>query len=151
MKIIKFSGIAFGLVFSVLLLIALVITRDGERVPVSGEGTVMLDAGTFEAYPLPDYAAKFVNDEYKSYLVEVEPGVKVHVLEVGSGFPVYLQHGNPTSGFLYRKVAAALPTDQVRVIMPTMVGLGFSSKIPASEHTLDNHMRWMASVLEQLL
>ena len=140
MKIIKFSGIAFGLVFSVLLLIALVITRDGERVPVIGEGTVMLDAGTFEAYPLPDYAAKFVNDEYKSYLVEVEPGVKVHVLEVGSGFPVYLQHGNPTSGFLYRKVAAALPTDQVRVIMPTMVGLGFSSKIPASEHTLDNHM-----------
>jgi len=150
MKMIKFSGIAFGLVFSVLLLIALVITRDGERVPVIGEGTVMLDAGTFEAYPLPDYAAKFVNDEYKSYLVEVEPGVKVHVLEVGAGFPVYLQHGNPTSGFLYRKVAAALPTDQVRVIMPTMVGLGFSSKIPASEHTLDNHMRWMASVLEQL-
>lgn len=34
--------------------------------------------------------------------------------------------------------------------MPTMVGLGFSSKIPASEHTLDNHVRWMASVLEQL-
>ena len=57
MKMIKFSGIAFGLVFSVLLLIALVITRDGERVPVIGEGTVMLDAGTFEAYPLPDYAA----------------------------------------------------------------------------------------------
>jgi len=150
MRTIRLSGLAFGLVLIVLLLTASIITRDGERVAVVGEGTVILDAGTFEAYPLPDYAAKFVNDQYKSYLVEVEQGVKVHVLEVGSGFPVYLQHGNPTSGFLYRKVAAALPTDQVRVIMPTMVGLGFSSKIPASEHTLDNHMRWMAGVLEQL-
>jgi len=74
----------------------------------------------------------------------------VHVLEVGEGFPVFLQHGNPTSGFLYRKVAAELPTDRVRLIMPTLAGLGFSSKIPVGEHTLDNHMRWINSVLQQL-
>jgi len=127
-----------------------VITRDGERIAPEGEGAVSLDAGDFEAFPLPDYAAKYVRNEYKSYFVEVEPGIKVHVLEVGSGFPVFLQHGNPTSGFLYRKVAEELPTDRVRVIMPTLVGLGFSSKIPASEHTLDNHIRWINSVLEQL-
>jgi len=126
------------------------ITRDGERIVPEGEGTITLDGGEFEAFPLPDYAAKYVTDEYKSYFVEVEPGIKVHVLEVGSGFPVYLQHGNPTSGFLYRKVAEKLPTDRVRVIMPTLVGLGFSSKIPASEHTLENHIRWMNSVLTQL-
>ncbi len=102
-----------------------VITRDGEMVVPEGEGTIPLDAGDFEAFPLPDYAAKYVTDEYKSYFVEVEPGIKVHVLEVGSGFPVFLQHGNPTSGFLYRKVAEELPTDRVRVIMPTLVGLGF--------------------------
>jgi haloalkane dehalogenase len=126
------------------------ITRDGERVVPEGEGTIFLDAGEFEAFPLPGYAAKYVTDEYKSYFVEVEPGIKVHVLEVGSGFPVFLQHGNPTSGFLYRKVAEALPTDRVRVIMPTLVGLGFSSKVPASEHTLDNHIRWIHGVLEQL-
>ena len=128
----------------------LLITRDGEQIATIGHGTLATDAGTFEAYPLPDYAATFVNDDYKSYLVEVEPGIKIHVLEVGNGFPVYMQHGNPTSGFLYRKVAAELPLDQVRVILPTMVGLGFSSKIPASEHTLDNHIRWMANVLNQL-
>ena len=132
------------------ILFAVVITRDGGRVVPEGEGTIPLDAGDFEAFPLPDYAAKYVTDEYKSYFVEVEPGIKVHVLEVGSGFPVFLQHGNPTSGFLYRKVAEELPTDRFRVIMPTLVGLGFSSKIPASEHTLDNHTRWMNSVLEQL-
>jgi len=127
-----------------------VITRDGELVTPEGEGTITLDAGTFEAFPLPDYAAKHITDGYKSYFVEVEPGIKVHVLEVGSGFPVFLQHGNPTSGFLYRKVAEELPTDRLRVIMPTLVGLGFSSKIPASQHTLDNHVRWINNLLVQL-
>ncbi len=47
-------------------------------------------------------------------------------------------------------MAEDLPTDRVRVIMPPLVGLGFSSKIPASEHTLDNHIRWINGVLEQL-
>ena len=110
---------------------------------------VTLNAGDFEAFPLPDDVANFVTDGYRSYFVEVEPGIKVHVLEVGSGFPLVLLHGNPTSGFLYRKVAAALPTDRVRVIMPTLVGLGFSSKVPASEHTLDNHIRWIGGVLKR--
>ena len=132
------------------IVMAAVITRDGKMVTPRGEGTITLDAGTFEAFPLPNFATKFVNDGYKSYFVEVEPGIKVHVLEVGSGYPVFLQHGNPTSGFLYRKVAAELPTDRLRLIMPTLVGLGFSSKIPASQHTLDNHMRWINNVLLQL-
>jgi haloalkane dehalogenase len=142
--------IGFGVFVVAILVMAVVITRDGDRVVPHGEGAVFLDVGEFEAFPLPDYAAKKVTDEYKSYFVEVEPGIKVHVLEVGTGFPVFLQHGNPTSGFLYRKVVDALPTDRVRVIMPTLVGLGFSSKVPASEHTLDNHIRWIHGVLEQL-
>jgi haloalkane dehalogenase len=127
-----------------------VITRDGEVVTPVGQGTITLDAGTFEAFPLPQYAAKHLSEGYKSYFVEVEPGIKVHVLEVGTGFPVFMQHGNPTSGFLYRKIAEELPKDRVRLIMPTMVGLGFSSKVPASAHTVDNHIRWINSVLVQL-
>lgn len=130
--------------------VAVVITRDGEPVTPLGEGAVTLDAGTFEAFPLPQYAAKHLTEGYKSYFVEVEPGIKVHVLEVGAGLPVFLQHGNPTSGFLYRKIAEELPKDRLRLIMPTMVGLGFSSKVPASAHTVDNHMRWINSVLVQL-
>jgi haloalkane dehalogenase len=129
---------------------ALVVTRDGERVTPKGEGTIALEAGTFEAFPLPDYAAKHIFGDTKSYFVEVEPGIKVHVLEAGSGYPVLLMHGNPTSGFLYRKVAAELPKDRVRLIIPTLVGLGFSSKVPASQHTLDNHIRWINAVLARL-
>ncbi len=127
-----------------------VITRDGRLVTPRGQGTVTLDAGTFEAFPLPDYASKHITDDYKSYFIEVEPGIKIHILEVGSGFPVFLLHGNPTSGFLYRKIAGELPKDRLRLIMPTLVGLGFSSKIPASQHTLDNHIRWMNRVLVEL-
>ena len=134
----------------IIVVVALMLVRDGERIIPRGEGKVELDVGEFEAFPLPDYAAAAVSDDYKSYFIEVEPGIKIHVLEIGQGYPVYLQHGNPTTGLLYRKVAELLPLDRVRVIMPTMVGLGFSTKVPASEHTLDNHMRWMNRVLTTL-
>ncbi|MEM9310958.1 MAG: alpha/beta fold hydrolase [Pseudomonadota bacterium] len=143
-------GIGLGVLLAILAVGAFWITRDGSRVTAEGNGTVALEGGTYEAFPLPDYAAKVVTDDYKSYFVEVEPGIKIHVLEVGEGYPVYLQHGNPTSGLLYRQVAAELPTEKMRLIMPTMVGLGFSSKVPASEHTLDNHVRWMSAALREL-
>ncbi|WP_299191679.1 alpha/beta fold hydrolase [uncultured Erythrobacter sp.] len=126
------------------------LTRDGSSVTPEGSGTVSTAGGEFEGFTLPDYAAAALTDDYKSYFVEVEPGVKIHVLEVGEGYPVYLQHGNPTNGMLYRKVAAGLPHDQFRLIMPTMVGLGFSTKVPASEHTLENHIRWMTNALDQI-
>ena len=134
----------------ILAYLSFYITRDGEVFTPIGEGEVILDSGTYEAFQLPAFALSMVDANYKSYLIEVEPGLKVHVLETGKGFPVFLMHGNPTSGFLYRKVVQSLPLDKVRVIMPTSLGLGFSSKIPASQHTLENHIRWINTVLEKL-
>ena len=61
-----------------------------------------------------------------------------------------MQHGNPTSGFLYRKVAEHLPTDRFRLIMLTMVGLGFSSKVPVADHAVENHNRWLNTALREL-
>jgi haloalkane dehalogenase len=130
--------------------IVIALTRDGQMVTPEGNGSVSTGGGTFESFPLPDYAAQHITEDYKSYLIEVEPGIKVHMLEVGSGYPVVLLHGNPTSGFLYRKVVDQLPKDRLRLIMPTLVGLGFSSKVPASQHTLDNHSRWINSALARL-
>ena len=143
----------FAVVISIFILIIIFsfyITRDGQIITPVGEGTITLDTGVYENFPLPDYAAKMITENYKSYFIEVEPGLKVHILEVGEGFPVFLMHGNPTSGFLYRKIADKLPQDKVRVIMPTSIGLGFSSKIPASQHTLSNHIRWINKVLNEL-
>ena len=142
--------VVFGVVAVGFALFGFSVTRNGPLVTPSGEGVVALEAGEFEAFALPEYAADFVDDDYKSYLVEVEPGIKIHVLELGRGLPVYMQHGNPTSGFLYRKVAEQLPRDEFRLIMPTMVGLGFSSKIPSDQHTLENHIRWMNDALSQI-
>jgi haloalkane dehalogenase len=129
---------------------AYAITRDGSIVTPAGAGTVSTASGTFEGFPLPGYAQKFVTDAYKSYFIEVEPGIKVHILEVGEGYPIFMQHGNPTSGFLYRKIVEHLPLNRVRVIMPTLVGLGYSSKIPVSMHTMVNHNRWINTALRQL-
>lgn len=130
--------------------IVFTLTRGGHLVTPEGNGSVSIDREDFEIFPLPDYAARHITEDYKSYFIEVEPGIKVHMLEVGSGYPVVMLHGNPTSGFLYRKVVDELPTDRLRLIMPTLVGLGFSSKVPASQHTLDNHIRWINAALAQL-
>ena len=133
-----------------LIILSFFVTRDGYVVTPIGDGQVVLDSGTYEAFPLPNYASNMVGSNYKSYFIEVEPGLKVHVIEAGEGFPVFLMHGNPTSGFLYRKVVEKLPLNKVRVIMPTSLGLGFSSKIPASEHTAENHIYWINKVLKEL-
>lgn len=146
----KWTLISLAALIVAALITSFVITRDGKVVTPVGKGAVKIGSKTFEAFPLPDYAASVLSEDYKSYLVEVEPGIKIHVLEVGQGYPVYLQHGNPASAVLYRKVAAELPTDRMRLIMPTMVGLGFSTKIPASQHTVDNHLRWMNAALKEL-
>ena len=142
--------IGIGFVLVPVIAGVLWMTREGSVVTPQGSGSVTTASGDFEAFPLPDYAAAALPEGYKSYLLEVEPGIKIHVLEAGTGIPVYLQHGNPTNGLLYRKVWQELPTDRMRLIMPTMVGLGFSTKIPASQHTLDNHVRWMNAALRQL-
>ena len=133
-----------------LIILSFFVTRDGYVITPIGDGQVILDSGTYEAFPLPIYASNMVDSNYKSYFIEVEQGLKVHVIEAGEGFPVFLMHGNPTSGFLYRKVVEKLPLNKVRVIMPTSLGLGFSSKIPASEHTAENHIYWINNVLKEL-
>lgn len=81
----KFFLISLSIFAVFSITFAVLITRDGQLVTPVGTGTVTLNAGTFEAFPLPQYAAKHLTEGYKSYFVEVEPGIKVHVLEVGTG------------------------------------------------------------------
>lgn len=75
----------------------------------------------------------------------------MHVMEAGHGRPVLLLHGNPTWGFLYRRVMAALAGEPLRLIAPDLVGLGFSDRPRrAAEHSLQAHARWLADLLEAL-
>ena len=98
---------------------------------------------------LPDWLDEQL--PFERYMVEVDDGLRVHVMEQGDGTPVLLFHGNPTWGYLYRKVAAELAGEPYRLIMPDLIGLGFSDRPPErSEHTLENHARWMGSLVRSL-
>jgi haloalkane dehalogenase len=59
-------------------------------------------------------------------------------------------HGNPTWGFLYRKIMTALAGEPLRLIAPDLVGLGLSSKPAAEAHRLESHGRWMAELIAGL-
>jgi pimeloyl-ACP methyl ester carboxylesterase len=80
-------------------------------------------------------------------------GWRVHVMEWGppDGRPVLLVHGNPTWGFLWRKVVAALAGTPLRLVVPDLVGLGYSDKPgDAGAHTLDHHTRIFGAVVDAL-
>ena len=102
------------------------------------------------APPLPDWIERLLPAGVRRYRADVG-GYRMHVMEVGDGRPVLMLHGNPTWGFLYRKVAAALAGQPLRLVLPDLVGLGFSDRPRAAgEHTLDNHARWLGALLDGL-
>ncbi len=75
----------------------------------------------------------------------------MHVMETGRGLPVLMVHGNPTWGFLYRKVALGLQGQGFRAIMPDLIGFGLSDKPrDFGVHTIVNHSRWLGSLIERL-
>jgi cis-3-alkyl-4-acyloxetan-2-one decarboxylase len=102
-----------------------------------------------QAPALPDWLDRQL--PFRRSLVDVGGGVRMHVMEQGSGRPVVMLHGNPTWGFLWRKVALALTGEPLRIILPDLVGLGLSDKPrdPAA-HTLENHARWLGTLLDTL-
>ena len=77
--------------------------------------------------------------------------LRMHVMELGEGRPVLMLHGNPTWSFLYRKVASALTGEPLRLIMPDLIGLGFSDKPrDLGQHTLLAHSRWLGQLIDAL-
>lgn len=69
-------------------------------------------------------------------------------LEPSAG-TVVLLHGNPTWGFLWRKVMRRL--DGLRVVVPDLLGLGFSDKLRRVEdHSLEGHVEALAELARAL-
>ncbi|MDH3398783.1 MAG: alpha/beta fold hydrolase, partial [Acidimicrobiia bacterium] len=103
---------------------------------------------TLPAPPLPTWLERMV--PFRRYVVQAGDNHH-HVMEIGEGPPVLCVHGNPSWGFLYRRVAMALTGQSVRVIMPDLVGLGFSNR-PAetAAHTLDHHITWFGQLVDEL-
>lgn len=59
-------------------------------------------------------------------------GKRLAYLEAGSGAPIVLLHGNPTSSYLWRDVIPHL-AGSGRVIAPDLIGHGESDKLPSSD------------------
>jgi pimeloyl-ACP methyl ester carboxylesterase len=110
----------------------------------------MTDVVRHPAPELPHWLQLMV-EPFDRYLVDVDGGLEqMHVMEVGEGRPVVMLHGNPTWGFLYRKVAERLTGQALRLIMPDLVGFGFSSRPGPGAHDLANHADWFGQFLELL-
>jgi haloalkane dehalogenase len=59
-------------------------------------------------------------------------GKRIAYVDEGSGDPIVLLHGNPTSSYLWRNVVPELTTSG-RVIVPDLIGQGDSEKLPAED------------------
>jgi haloalkane dehalogenase len=102
-----------------------------------------------QAPPIPGWLERQL--PFRRSLVDVGAGLRMHVMEQGAGRPVLMLHGNPSWGYLWRKVARALAGERLRIIMPDLIGLGLSDKPRRAEaHTLANHARWLGALVDAL-
>ncbi|MDX2285010.1 MAG: alpha/beta fold hydrolase [Bacteroidia bacterium] len=99
---------------------------------------------------MPDWISAQMPQPARRYLAKTGEW-HMHVMEFGDGYPVLMLHGNPAWGFLYRKIISALADEPLRIIVPDLIGLGFSDKPQdLRAHQLDAHAAWLGSLLDQL-
>lgn len=78
-------------------------------------------------------------------------GLRLAHVSVGAGAPVVMLHGEPTWGYLWRKVVPPVLEAGHRVILPDLPGFGRSDK-PMDErwYSYDRHAAALTSLLEAL-
>lgn len=80
-------------------------------------------------------------------------GKTIAYVDEGSGDPIVLLHGNPTSSFLWRNVAPELLAFG-RVIIPDLIGHGDSEKLPESlgpeRYSLEVAYDYLSALLEAI-
>ena len=91
------------------------------------------------------------SDELAKQKVQVLDRTMAYV-ERGSGDPIVLLHGNPTSSYLWRNV---IPHVEAlgRCIAPDLIGMGDSDKLEPSgpdRYTFVEHRRYLDALLEEL-
>ncbi len=79
-------------------------------------------------------------------------GNKMAYIERGEGRPIVFIHGNPTSSYLWRNIIPHLEA-QGRVIVPDLMGMGDSDKLPESvedRYRLVSHTKYFAEFMRQI-
>ncbi len=113
----------------------------GSERPTWPDGSVLrMPEERFAA--LPDFP-------YEPRYVEVE-GLRIAYVEAGAGDPILCLHGEPTWGYLYRRMIPTL-AERGHVIVPDLVGFGRSDK-PAlpNAYSYRSHTRWLRQFVEAL-
>lgn len=80
-------------------------------------------------------------------------GRQIAYVDIGSGDPIVMLHGNPTSSYLWRNVIPELEGSG-RVIVPDLIGQGDSEKLPAEEgperYSFEMAYEYLDGLLNQL-
>ncbi len=88
------------------------------------------------------------------HYVDVEPGLRMAYVDAGprdAKETILLLHGEPTWGFLYRKMIGPLEEAGHRVVVPDLIGFGRSDKPTDPEaYTYSTHTAWVRAFIEQL-
>jgi haloalkane dehalogenase len=91
---------------------------------------------------LPDFP-------YEPRHVDVE-GLHMAYVEHGGGDPILMLHGEPTWGYLYRRMIPAL-AQTGRVIVPDLIGFGRSEKpVADNAYSVKSRVRWLSGLIEAL-
>ena len=102
----------------------------------------------FDHLPGYDFAPNYVDVD------DTEGGMlRMHYIDEGSkdGEVIWMQHGEPSWAFLYRKMIKPLANAGYRVIVPDLIGFGRSDKpTQRSDYTYQRHLDWLTSLLDQL-
>ncbi len=80
-------------------------------------------------------------------------GLRMHYVDEGppGGLPVLLLHGEPSWGYLYRKMIPVLAAAGLRAVAPDLIGFGRSDKPAArSDYTYQRHVDWMKAFVAAL-
>lgn len=110
-------------------------------------GVKLAHARESPAHLEPRLAAISADFPYEAKFVEVL-GSRMHYVEEGSGEPILLLHGNPTSSYLWRNVISYLKP-RGRVIAVDNIGMGKSDK-PDIAYTFQDHSRYIDAFIDTL-
>ena len=77
--------------------------------------------------------------------------LKMHYVDEGSGTPVLLLHGEPTSSFLWRNIIPPLVGAGYRVVAPDLIGFGRSDKPEdIGWYSYDRHVASVEQLVDEL-
>jgi haloalkane dehalogenase len=74
----------------------------------------------------------------------------MHYVDTGSGDPVVLLHGNPTSSYIWRNIIGYLD-DNWRCLAPDLAGMGTSGPAPGGACRFADHARYLDAWFDAVL